>query len=160
MSKFKKDGKKGLPAISTASLPDIIFMLLFFFMVSTVMREVELKVSVKAPKASEVQKLEDKSLVSAIYIGKPTKVLAKKWGDEDRIQLNDAFAEVNEIRGYVEEKVTKIPEYKRKKHIVSMKVDSDARMGIVTDVKQELRKANALKINYSTLRGFDANKGE
>jgi biopolymer transport protein ExbD len=158
MSKFKKDGKKKLPAISTASLPDIIFMLLFFFMVATVMREVTLIVQVKAPDASEVQKLEDKSLVSFIYIGKPTKALQKKWGDEDRIQLNDAFAEVSEIRGYVEEKLTKIPEYKRKKHMISMKVDADAKMGIVTDVKQELRKANALKINYSTRKGYDAKK--
>jgi biopolymer transport protein ExbD len=158
MSKFKKDGKKKLPAISTASLPDIIFMLLFFFMVATVMREVELKVRVTAPDASEVQKLEDKSLVSPIYIGKPTKALQAKWGDEDRIQLNDAFAEVNEIRPYVEEKVAKIAEYKRKKHMISMKVDENAKMGIVTDVKQELRKANALKINYSTRKGFDAKK--
>ena len=152
MSKFKKDKGKKLPGISTASLPDIIFMLLFFFMVTTVMREVELKVTVRAPGATEVQKLEDKSLVSPIYIGKPTKALQKKWGDEDRIQLNDAFAEVAEIRSFVEEKITKIPEYKRKRHVISMKVDSDAKMGIVTDVKQELRKANALKISYSTLK--------
>lgn len=158
MSKFKKDGKKKLPGISTASLPDIIFILLFFFMVATVMREVELKVQVKAPDASEIQKLQDKSLVSAIYIGKPTKALQKVWGDEDRIQLNDAFADVTEIRSFVEEKITKIPENNRRKHIISMKVDSDAKMGIVTDVKQELRKANALKLNYSTRKGFDASK--
>ena len=158
MSKFKKDGKKKLPGISTASLPDIIFILLFFFMVATVMREVELKVKVTTPDASEVQKLEDKSLVSAIYIGKPTKALQAKWGDEDRIQVNDAFAEVHEIRDYVEAKVTKIAEYKRKKHMISLKVDAEAKMGIVTDVKQELRKANALKITYSTRKGFDAKK--
>lgn len=157
MSKFKKDGKKKLPAVSTASLPDIIFILLFFFMVATVMREVELKVRVTAPEASEVQKLEDKSLVSAIYIGKPTKALAKKWGDEDRIQLNDAFAEVYEIRGYVEEKIAAIAEYKRKKHMISLKVDAESKMGIVTDVKQELRKANALKITYSTRKGSGYN---
>lgn len=150
MAKFRKEGKKKLPAVSTASLPDIIFMLLFFFMVATVMREVTLVVKVSAPEASEVQKLEDKSLVSFIYIGKPVKHLAAKWGDDDRIQLNDAFAEVNQIRDFVSLKVEKIAEYKRKKHIVSMKVDQDAKMGIVTDVKQELRKANALKINYST----------
>lgn len=150
MGKFRKDGKKGLPPISTASLPDIIFMLLFFFMVATVMREVTLVVSIKSPEATEVQKLEDKSLVSFIYIGKPTKALKAKWGESDRIQLNDAFAEVNEIQSYIFEKVEKIAEYKRKKHIVSMKVDQDAKMGLVTDVKQELRDANALKINYST----------
>jgi len=150
MAKFKKEGKKKLPAVSTASLPDIIFMLLFFFMVATVMREVTLVVKIKAPEASEVQKLEDKSLVSFIYIGKPTAPLKAKWGEADRIQLNDAFAEVNQVRDFISLKVEKIPEYKRKRHIVSMKVDENSKMGIVTDVKQELRKANALKINYST----------
>lgn len=150
MSKFKKDGGRKLPGISTASLPDIIFMLLFFFMVATVMREVTLVVKISAPEASEVQKLEDKSLVSFIYIGKPMPHLAAKWGDDDRIQLNDAFAEVHQVRDYVSLEVEKIPQYKRKKHMISMKVDENAKMGIVTDVKQELRKANALKINYST----------
>jgi biopolymer transport protein ExbD len=150
MAKIRKEGKKKVPGISTASLPDIVFMLLFFFMVSTVMREVTLSVSIKPPEASEVQKLEDKSLVSFIYIGKPVTHLAAKWGDDDRIQLNDAFSEVTQIRDFVSLEVEAIAEVKRKKHIVSMKVDQDARMGIVTDVKQELRKANALKINYST----------
>jgi len=150
MAKFRKEGGKKLPAISTSSLPDIIFMLLFFFMVATVMREVTLVVKITAPEASEVQKLEDKSLVSFIYIGKPVKHLISKWGDDDRIQLNDAFAEVDQIRDFVSLSVEKIAEYKRKKHIISMKVDENAKMGIVTDVKQELRKANALKINYST----------
>ena len=62
MSKFRKDGKKSMPAISTASLPDIVFMLLFFFMVTTVMRPTELKVKIKTPEASEVTKLKKKSL--------------------------------------------------------------------------------------------------
>ncbi len=150
MSKFKKDGKRKTPGISTASLPDIVFMLLFFFMVATVMREVTLVVKVHAPEASEVQKLEDKSLVSFIYVGKPVQHLKAKYGDDDRIQLNDAFGEVNQVGDFISISIEQIAEYKRKQHIVSMKVDEDARMGIVTDVKQELRKANALKINYST----------
>ena len=70
MSKFKKK-KKGMPGISTASLPDIVFMLLFFFMVTTVMRETELKIKKpQLPKATEIKKLERKSLVSYIYVGK------------------------------------------------------------------------------------------
>ena len=73
MAKFKKKGGKGTPAISTASLPDIIFMLLFFFMVTTTMREATLLVRVVAPQATEVQKLEKKSLVDYIYIGPPLK---------------------------------------------------------------------------------------
>ncbi len=150
MGKFRKEGGKKSPAINTSSLPDIIFMLLFFFMVSTTMREVSLVVRIKSPEASEVQKLEDKSLVSNIYIGKPTKALAAKMGTDDRIQLNDAFAEVNQIREFVSLTREKLPDYNKSRQIISLKVDATAKMGIVTDVKQELRKSNALKINYST----------
>ena len=73
----------------------------------------------------------------------------------NRIQLNDKFAERNEIKTYIETEMTKLEESKRNQIIVGLKVDADAKMGIVSDVKQELRKANALKINYSTLRGTD-----
>ena len=158
MAKIRKKGKKETPGISTASLPDIIFMLLFFFMVTTVMREVELIVTVFPPDASEIQKLEDKSLVSYIYIGKPIKRLQKTMGKEPRIQLNDAFAEVNQLKDFVFQSSLKIPEYDRKKQIISMKIDQLTKMGIVSDVKQELREANALKINYSTKKGFIASK--
>jgi biopolymer transport protein ExbD len=158
MAKFKKKGDKGTPGISTASLPDIVFMLLFFFMVATTMREVTLLVTVKAPDASEVQKLEDKSLVSFIYIGPPVKHLQSKMGSEPRIQLNDAFAEVSQIKDYVVQSSLNIAEEKRKKQIMSLKVDETTKMGIVNDVKMELREANALKINYSTKKGYDPNK--
>ncbi len=158
MAKFKKEGGKETPGISTASLPDIIFMLLFFFMVATVMREVTLIVKVTPPGATEIQKIEDKSLVSYIYIGPPVKRLQAKMGVEPRIQLNDAFAEVSQIKDYVAQSSLNIPEYNRKKQIMSLKVDETTKMGIVTDVKEELRKANALKINYSTKKGYDPNK--
>ena len=98
MSKFSNKKKKKDPAISTASLPDIIFMLLFFFMVTTVMREVELKIKVQVPEATELQKLEKKSLVSYIYIGEPLNTYRKFFGTEPRIQLNDAFAQVSDIQ--------------------------------------------------------------
>ena len=75
MAKFTRKGKGGTPVISTASLPDIVFMLLFFFMVTTVMREVTLKVKISPPEATEIKKLEKKSLVSYIYLGPPIKSL-------------------------------------------------------------------------------------
>ena len=102
MSKFRKDGKKGMPAISTASLPDIVFMLLFFFMVTTVMRETTLFVSVTTPKATEIKKLKKKSLVSYIYIGSPVRRMQSSYGTAARIQLNDAFASVDEIQEFIE----------------------------------------------------------
>ncbi len=149
MSKFKKKSSKQ-PGISTASLPDIVFMLLFFFMVTTVMREVDLLVEVNTPSATEITKLENKALVSYIYIGKPVGTLKKTLGEEPRIQLNDAFATVDDIIQWVEMEKNRRDEAEIPRITWSMKVDSDAKMGVVTDVKQELRKSNALKINYSS----------
>lgn len=156
MSKFKKNNEKNLPAVSTASLPDIVFMLLFFFMVSTVMREVDLKVKMSQPEATEIKKLENKSLVNYIYIGEP--VNTKQYGTAPRIQLNDAFATVDEVGGYIETKRTEVDEALISKLTTSLKVDRDTEMGIVTDVKQELRKVSALKINYSTTEKVEKKK--
>jgi biopolymer transport protein ExbD len=150
MAKFKKKGEGGTPGISTASLPDIIFMLLFFFMVTTVMRETTLKVEVRTPMATEVAKLERKSLVSYIYIGKPIKNLQGVFGTEPRIQLNDAFATLQQIPEFIEAERNARNEAERPLITTSLKVDKETKMGIVTDVKQELRKVQALKINYST----------
>ena len=160
MAKIRKEKKNEVPAISTASLPDIIFMLLFFFMAATTMREVTLKVQVSATNATEIQKIEDKSLVSYIYIGKPQKALVAQMGDESRIQLNDKFAEPSDLHDFISTEVNNIADDKKKKHIVSLKVDKNTKMGIVSDVKQELRKANALKINYSARGGYEAGTEE
>lgn len=156
MSKFKKDGDKKTPALSTASLPDIVFMLLFFFMVSTVMREVDLKIKVDQPEATEIDKLENKSLVDYIYIGEPMNT--QQYGTVPKIQLDDDFATVDDIQGYVLEKRAERSEEEQGLVTVSMKVDQETKMGIVTDVKQELRKVQALKINYSTKEKLDKNK--
>ena len=150
MAKFNRNKEEGTPAISTASLPDIVFMLLFFFMVTTVMRETELKITVKVPGATEIKKLEKKSLVSYIYIGKPRKSFQKIFGTEPRIQLNDAFAKVSDIDQFITSERTAHDEKEVPFMTTSLKVDKDTKMGTVTDVKQALRKANALKINYST----------
>ncbi len=153
MSKFKKKTGGGTPAISTASLPDIVFMLLFFFMVTTVMREVTLKVENKKPKATEIKKLERKSLVTYIYAGAPKKAYQSQMGTEPRVQLNDAFARVKEIQNYVITEREAINEAERPLMTVSIKADKEVKMGLITDIKQELRKANTLKINYSTTKG-------
>ncbi len=150
MAKFKKKRASSSVGISTASLPDIVFMLLFFFMVATTMREVTLKVKNNTPSASEIEKLTKKSLVSFIYIGSPIKQLEEEYGTATRIQLNDAFKSKEDVREFVENERAKLPEYDKGKMIVSIKADVDTKMGVVTDVKQELRKANALKLTYST----------
>ena len=152
MSKFRKSGSKELPAISTASLPDIVFMLLFFFMVSTTMREVTLNVKVKLPEATELSKLEKKSLVSYIYVGEPKQQFVKTFGIAPRIQLNDQFANVEDIQDYVIAEREARDEAEQKFMITSLKIDENTKMGIVSDIKQELRKSAALHINYSSRR--------
>lgn len=153
MNKFQRKKKGGSPAINTASLPDIVFMLLFFFMVTTVMRETELFIKVTLPAATEIKKLEKKSLVSYIYVGAPKSKFQALFGTEPRIQLNDKFAKINEIQNFISTEREERDEKERPLMTTSLKVDEDARMGIVTDIKQELRKCSALKINYSTRKG-------
>ncbi len=149
MAKFGRKGKDDMPAISTASLPDIVFMLLFFFMVSTTMRETSLMVSSRLPSATEVAKLEKKSLVSYIYVGPPIKSFQGLYGTEPRIQLNDSFKSLDDIRDFISSERDAMSESDRPLLTTSLKVDEDTRMGVVTDIKQELRKASALKINYA-----------
>lgn len=146
MSKFKKGSKRGMGAISTASLPDIVFMLLFFFMVATVLRTEEEKVRVIRPEASELYKIEKKHLIRYINIGVP---MDKRYGTEPVLQLNDAFSEVSDIQEWVATERLTLAEAEQSKMWVSLKVDQDTKMGIVTGAKQELRKASALKVLYS-----------
>jgi biopolymer transport protein ExbD len=155
MSKFRKDDKKETPGISTSALPDIVFMLLFFFMVSTTMRETTLKVSITLPKATEISKLEKKSLVSYIYVGPPTNQYVSQLGNEPRIQLDDQFSNVNDIIDFIESERQAREEQERKQMITSLKVDEYTKMGIVTKIKQELRQAAALHLNYSTRKGVE-----
>jgi len=149
MSKFTKKRGKASPAISTASLPDIIFMLLFFFMVVTVMRSSDRMVDVIVPTASELTKLEKKSLVNQIYIGKPKEQFRDIYGSAPRIQLNDKISDEDDIPIFLEKHKIKVPENQRTKITTSLRVDGEVTMGIVQDVKTALRKANQLKVNYS-----------
>ena len=146
--RFKTKKGRGDAGINTSSLPDIIFMLLFFFMVTTTMREVSYKVKMKLPEATEIQKLEKKSLVSYIYVGPP--INARQYGTNTRIQLNDQFAVLDDIPEFVQIERQNRPESERKLITTSLKVDSETRMGVVTDIKQQLRKSGAFKINYSS----------
>jgi len=150
MGKFRKESKKEVPPVSTSSLPDIVFMLLFFFMVSTTMKEVELKINVRVPSATEIKKLEKKSLVSYIYVGSPRTPYQKLFGTEPRIQLNDQFSKVSDIPDFIESERQKRNEKEVPLLTTSLKVDEETKMGIVTDIKEGLRRVSALKINYST----------
>lgn len=149
MAKFAKKRSNTSPTISTASLPDIIFILLFFFMVVVKLRETNIKVKSITPAATELTKLEKKSLVNTMYIGRPLTQYQNVYCTKPRLQLNDKIADLAEIPIFLERHKVKVPEGQRQGITTSMKIDGDVTMGFVTDVKTSLRKAGQLKLNYS-----------
>ncbi len=149
MARFKQKNDKGTPALNMGSMSDIVFMLLFFFMVITTMRESSLFVKIHVPKGTEVTKLEKKSLVSYINIGVPMDNYTAKYGTEPRIQLNDQISDVSEIRTFVEEEKSARSEEESKLLTFAIKADGKVKMGMISDIKQELRASSALKIFYN-----------
>ena len=159
MAKFTRKGKtKGVPPISTASLPDIVFMLLFFFMVSTTLKETNVNVKIRLPEATETVKLDKKSLVSYIYVGSPLQQYQSQFGTLSKIQLDDKFSEVGEIGDYIAAEWEKRDEKERPLMTVSLKADEKTKMGLISDIKTELRKAGALKLNYSSRKRYTNSK--
>ena len=154
MSKFRKKSK-AQPAISTASLPDIVFMLLFFFMVTTVLREQDIVVEQKMPQSTQLQKLQKKTLISYIYIGKPKNT--GLYGSEPRVQANDVLVGSDDIVQWVNQERDKLPEADRGLITISMKVDRDVKMGPISDVQTELRNADARRVLYASTAKFDLN---
>ena len=152
MARFKQKNDKGTPGLNMGSMSDIIFMLLFFFMVITTMRESSLYVKIAPPKGTEVTKLEKKSLVSYINIGVPMDNYQAKYGTEPRIQLNDQIADVDDIRQFVELEKSARTEEDSKLLTFAIKADGKVKMGMISDIKQELRAASALKIFYNASR--------
>lgn len=134
--KFKKKQASTKQNIPTASLPDIIFMLLIFFMVSTVLREYDIKVSYTLPSATQIEKIDNKRIVTYIWVGK-----------DGRVQIDDNIVLVPEIQTIAARKRRDVPQV-----IMSLRIDEGSRMGIVTDIQQQLRKGDALRINYSALQ--------
>ena len=152
MAKFKKKSSTSQD-IPTAALPDIIFMLLFFFMVTTVLRESTIMVKQSIPKATQLRKLEQKKLVSYLYVGQPND--AKKFGAEPKIQANDAFIEIDGIIQFIEEEKGKLQENEKDQITISLKVDDETKMGIIADIQEKMRDVNARKLMYAAGRRAD-----
>jgi len=157
MARFKKDKKRELPALGTGSMADIVFMFLFFFMVISNMRETDVRVKFAMPSATEIQKLEKKSLVATIYIGIP------KNPNENTlppgrvsVQLNDQTIKqenlVGDVRDFIAVEKESRNEEDKNKLTFSIKADKDIQMRYINLIKGELRTNNALKINYATIR--------
>ncbi|MBD3723336.1 ExbD/TolR family protein [Flavobacterium haoranii] len=153
MSKFKKKKSGALPAISTASLPDIVFMLLFFFMTATTMKDSDLMIENRLPKANQTAKLHKKQYVMYIYAGKAKDNYKSTLGSSDRIQLNDKISSVADIRNFVITERASRNSEDEKYLTASLKIDREVKMGLVQDIKQELRKVDQLKVNYTTNQG-------
>lgn len=158
MIKFNKyRSSKNLPPVSTASLPDIVFILLFFFMTVTVMKNQNLLVENTLPTATETEKLNKKDRVIEIFVGKPTKSSNANLGDEPRIQMDNKFITVDEVGDYALQALSSMPQHLRSVATVSIKADVGVKMGIIEDLKSELRMVNLLKINYTTYEGATVN---
>lgn len=153
MAKFTKKKSGELPPISTASLPDIVFMLLFFFMTVTQMKDSDLMVMNKVPAANQVQKLDKKDPVMYIFAGEPLERFQSKFGKNAKLQVNDKFADVKDIAPFVLKYKDGLREEQQDIFITALKVDKDAKMGLISDVKEKLREINALKIAYITKEG-------
>jgi len=152
MAKFKKKANTS-QEIPTAALPDIIFMLLFFFMVTTVLRETDILVQQAIPKGTQLKKLERKSLVSYLYIGEPKQ--KEIFGEEPKIQANGVFITPKDVVLFVQQEKDKLAEAERDQITISLKVDKNAKMGVVVDVQQELREANARKVMYNIAKDIE-----
>lgn len=149
MARFTKGGSREVPELNTMSLPDLIFAFLFFIMMVTSIREVTMMVRVQLPAATELTKMEKKSLATYIYMGQPLKQYQSKYGTEAAIQLNDKFATTADIFDYIAQEKSSMSEADAQYMTTILKIDKDAKMGIVTEVKQKLREADARKIFYS-----------
>ena len=146
MGKFKRTERREVPPLNTASLPDLIFTLLFFFMITTSMKEMPLMVDIDPPTATELTKLEKKSLITYLYIGKPSGSYAQKLGDENRIQLNDKFIDESDIEREMIRERAAMKEENQGYMQVSIKADRGTEMGIITATKEALKRSNNLNI--------------
>lgn len=151
---FKKE-KREVPGLNTAALPDLIFTVLFFFMIVTHMRQADLKVQYRVPEGTELSRLTHKSTAQYVYIGPPSKELQAVMGTETLIQLNDRIVSVDELRDLLIEQRRLMSDEDCDRMVVSIRADQHTDMGIIADVKHALREANALRVSYSAVEEGD-----
>lgn len=148
MSFFRRT-RREVPQLNTAALPDLIFTVLFFFITVTHMRQVTLKVKYRVPEGTELTRLVKKSAVTYIYIGKPTDEMSRVVGGGTRVQVNDKYADMAEVTDYVAAERNRMSPEDAQVMSVSVKADRGTEMGVISDVRQALRRAGALRVNYS-----------
>nr|WP_308535728.1 biopolymer transporter ExbD [uncultured Prevotella sp.] len=145
---FYRQRSHDIPALNTASLPDLIFTILFFFMLVTQMRKITVKVKYRVPQGTELTRLTKKTTTSYIYVGKQMNDLGEVESDSTSIQLNDRIVQMAEIKNYLLKERQDMDAIDKKQMMVSIRGDKDTRMGIMIDIKQTLRESNVLNVNY------------
>ena len=149
MGRFRTKLHREVPGLNLASLPDLIFTVLFFFMIVTHMRDVTPQVHYETPQGTELEKTPNKSGIIYIFIGQPVDAQGREQAGEMRIQLNDRFVSIGEIEKEVTRERSQMSESDRQHLVVSIRADRNTEMGVINEVKQALRRAGALNINYS-----------
>jgi len=141
MSIIRRKKEREMPSLNTAALPDLIFTVLFFFMIVTHMQTTPLKVTYEMPDGTEITRLVNKQDVTQIYIG--------KVGNDYRIQIGDQLVDAHQVEDHFRRTFSHMDAETQRRQVVSIKADRKAPMKIVNDVKQALRRAHAYNINYS-----------
>lgn len=152
MSRFRKRQQHEVPGLNLAAMPDLIFTVLFFFMIVTHMRDVKPMVRYEVPQGTELEKTVRKSSVVYLFIGKPVDAQGRMVDGETRIQLNNRYVTIDQIAREIDQERARMSEDDRQHMVVSIRADRDTEMGVINDVKQALRKAGALNINYSATK--------
>ena len=152
MSRFRKRQQHEVPGLNLAAMPDLIFTVLFFFMIVTHMRDVKPMVRYEVPQGTELEKTVRKSSVVYLFIGKPVDAQGRVVDGETRIQLNNRYVTIDQIAREIDQERARMSEDDRQHMVVSIRADRDTEMGVINDVKQALRKAGALNINYSATK--------
>ena len=149
MSRFRQKQSREVPGLNLASLPDLIFTVLFFFMIVTHMRDVTPQVRFETPQGTELEKTANRGGMIYIFIGKPVDAQGRELAGETRIQLNDRIVNIGEIEKAIAQERSQMSESDRQHLVVSIRADRSTEMGVINEVKQALRRAGALNINYS-----------
>lgn len=158
MSRFRASRRRSVPGLNVAAMPDLIFTVLFFFMIVTHMRDVQPRVYYEVPQGSEVEKTSKKGGVVYIFIGRPVDEQGNVVSDKPVIQLNDRYVSVEEMAAEINRLRAQMNAYDRQNLVVSLRADRDTEMGVISDVKQALRQAGALRINYSATPSHNRQK--
>ncbi|MDH8700908.1 biopolymer transport protein ExbD [Dysgonomonadaceae bacterium PH5-43] len=143
MSRFRKSAKREVPGLSTAALPDLIFTILFFFMIVTNMRPVSIKAEFELPEATEFEKLTEKNSIVYIMVGKQKDNLSV-----ETIQLNSDFVSLEELPLALDS-IKQIEDFDYEQAVVVLKADKDSQMHLIHNIKQHLRDAQLLTVHYS-----------